>query len=312
MNPVCTGSLRACLARRPTEEIRAIVYSFIVVAITRRRLSDSTIVFEGNYPGGKINVTSTVVHSGNQALVFDSLLYPEDTLELLRSLRGLNLNPECLVNTHWHLDHTAGNQLLRGTKRFLSQSLCPDLMRAGLPAQIDSLNKELKGEQKIKVTYPNEVISEGSVVNLGDQEIRFFHTPGHTPDSIIAWVVDEHVIIAGDTVMELPYMGYGESQALLVSLRRFQSLDKSAKIVQGHGEVCTHEKLKGDVGYIENVRNLVDGYLESGKTAKESAAEIKLVDCIGEKRVEGLPRLYEEIHRENVERIHAELARGMT
>jgi glyoxylase-like metal-dependent hydrolase (beta-lactamase superfamily II) len=268
-------------------------------------------VFDGNYPGGDINVTSTVVHSENSAFVFDSLLYPEDTLELLRSLRGFNLNPEGLVNTHWHLDHTAGNHLFLETKRILSHGLCSDLMRKGLPAQISSLNEELKSDQKVKVVYPNEEVSEGSVITLGGLRIRLLHTPGHTPDSIIAWLEDEHVIIAGDAVMELPYIGYGESQALVKSLRRIQSLDKRAKIIQGHGRVCTPEKLKDDVSYIENVRKLVGEYLISGKSANESAAEIKLVDCIGEKRTERLPRLYEEIHQENVGRIHAELVRRM-
>jgi glyoxylase-like metal-dependent hydrolase (beta-lactamase superfamily II) len=185
-------------------------------------------------------------------------------------------------------------------------------MHTDLPAHIHWLNEELKDEHRVQVTYPNEAISEGSVITVGNLEIRFLHTPGHTPDSIIAWLEDEHVIIAGDAVMELPYIGYGESQALVESLRRIQSLDKRAKIVQGHGGVCTHEKLKDDVSYIENVRRLVGGYLESGKTANESAAGIKLVDCIGEERIEGLAGLYEEIHQENVKRIYAELARRMT
>jgi glyoxylase-like metal-dependent hydrolase (beta-lactamase superfamily II) len=274
--------------------------------LEQRKLSDSVIVFDGHYPEGG-NVTSTVVHSGNHAFVFDSLLYPEDTLDLLRSLKDLNLNPEGLVNTHWHLDHTAGNQLFLETKRIISHSLCNDLMHTDLPSQINWLNEELKEEGRVRATYPNEAISDGSVLKVGDQEIKFLHTPGHTPDSIIAWLEDENVIVAGDTVMELPYLWHGESQALIESLKRVQSIVRGGKIVQGHGGICGREKLGGDVSYIENVRKLVAEYLESGKTAKEAAAGIKLADCVSMERIQSIPKLYEEVHRENVERIYAEL-----
>jgi cyclase len=282
-----------------------------VLSLEYTRLSDSTIVFDGHYPEGG-NVTSTVIHSGNHAFVFDSLLYPKDTLTLLRSLKDLNLTPEGLVNTHWHLDHTAGNQFFLETGRIISHSLCNDLMHADLPPQIDWLNKELKEEHEVRATYPNEAISDGSVITIGDQEVRFLHTPGHTPDSIIAWLEDEHVIIAGDTVMELPYIWYGESQALVESLTRIRSIDRRGKIVQGHGGICSPEKVKGDADYIENVRKLVREQLESGKTAKETAAEIKLVDCVSKERIASLPKFYRQIHSENVEHIYGELVKKTT
>ncbi len=89
-------------------------------------------------------------------------------------------------------------------------------------------------------------------------------------------------------------------------------LDNNAEIVQGHGGICSPEKLHDDIGYIENVRELVRGYLKSGKTAKDAAAGITLADCIGEKRIANLPELNKEIHRENVEHICAELVEKVT
>jgi hypothetical protein len=55
--------------------------------------------------------------------------------------------------------------------------------------------------------------------------------------------------LAGDAVMELSCIWYGESQALVESLRRIQSADKNAKIVRGHrgnphaGEAAERHKL---------------------------------------------------------------------
>jgi cyclase len=282
----------------------------------QQELSDSIIVFNGHYPGGG-NVTSTVVHSGSHAIVFDSILYPDDTSMLLRSLKNLNLNVEGLVNTHWHVDHTAGNQLFLETKRIISHSLCIDLMRTDLPSQIDWLNSELrkKEEGQVGATYPNEAISEGSILSVGDQEIKFFHTPGHTPDSIIARLEDERVIIAGDTVMELPYIWYGESQSLVESLKRVRSITGEGTIIQGHGGTCSSQKLDDDISYIENVRRVASEYLDSGKTSKEASTGIKLRDCLTKGRFEGpwimpLDLLISELHQENVLRIYGEVEKN--
>ena len=106
--------------------------------LTPARISDSVLVFDGNYPGGG-NVTAAVVHSEKEALMFDSLLYPQDTRELSHTLRRMNLKTIGLVNTHWHVDHTAGNQFFFGTERIISHSLCPDLMRSD---DLDWLNKD--------------------------------------------------------------------------------------------------------------------------------------------------------------------------
>lgn len=272
-----------------------------------KTLSRSVIVFDGHYPGA--NVTSTVVHSKSHAFVFDSLFYPGDPPALLRQLKKLNLNPEGLINTHWHLDHTAGNQYFLETQRIISHSLCTDLMHSDLPSQIRGFNRGVRRNQRVRARYPNEAISDGSVLTVGDQEVKFFHTPGHTPDSIIGWLEDDHVIIAGDTVMELPYIWFGNSQALIESLNRVFSIDKKAAIVQGHGRICTGEKLKGDISYVENLRRLVTESVESGRDAQNTRTRVKLEDCVGKERVRSISKLYREIHPQNVERVHAELVK---
>ena len=91
-------------------------------------VSDSISVFNGKYPGGG-NVTSVVYHAGRDAFVFDSLLSPDDTYSLLQSMTRLGLKARGLINTHWHIDHTAGNQLFLDTHRIISHSLCGHLMR---------------------------------------------------------------------------------------------------------------------------------------------------------------------------------------
>lgn len=99
------------------------------MSLIREDVSERVTVFRGRHPWAGVGVTSTVVSSGNQAFVFDTMYYPEDTRNLLQSVKSMGLNPVGLINTHWHWDHTAGNQMFYETKRIISHSLSPDLMR---------------------------------------------------------------------------------------------------------------------------------------------------------------------------------------
>jgi glyoxylase-like metal-dependent hydrolase (beta-lactamase superfamily II) len=174
----------------------------------------------------------------------------------------------------------------------------------------DWLNKELKGEDKIKPTYPNEEIGNESTLNIGEKEIEFLHTPGHTPDSIIGLLRDEKIVIAGDTVMELPFFGYGDSRALVESLKTVQSISRGAKIIQGHGGICDSDKLEDDFSYIADLTRRTTEYLASGRTVEQATSDIKLEDCVSKERLQFLIKGFGSIlwcHPENVRTIYAEL-----
>jgi glyoxylase-like metal-dependent hydrolase (beta-lactamase superfamily II) len=274
------------------------------LALGQRKVSDSVTVFEGRHPMG-LGVTATVVHSGGEAFVFDTLYYPADTKELLRSVQKMDLSVVGLINTHWHSDHTAGNQLFLQTQRVISHSLCGDLMRKDDTYDVGSdLNKDLKSGDKVRPRYPNESIADGSVLEVGRLEVKFLHTPGHTPDSITGWLKEESVMIAGDTVMQLPFIWYGDDRTLVESLQEVQKVLRGGKVVQGHGGTCTREKLDNDIVYLQNLRSLVTERFDSGNTIEEIKSRIRMKDCVPGGWLKSVPRLYEDVHTSNVERTY--------
>jgi len=238
--------------------------------------------------------------------VFDTLYYPEDTQELLRSVKSMGLNPVGLINTHWHWDHTAGNQIFYETKRLISHSLSPGLMRSLLTW--DDFNKNLKEGEKVKTVYPNETIEDKSVLRLGTLEVEFLHTPGHTPDSIVGNLKDERIVVAGDTVMELPYIWFGDSRTLKDSLERLKPIVSGMKIIQGHGGICGSEKLDLDIAYVESARRLAADCIKAGKTLKETSSEVSLDKCLPNHRIAQMPKAYTDIHLDNLSRLYKEMA----
>jgi hypothetical protein len=112
--------------------------------------------------------------------------------------------------------------------------------------------------------------------------------------------------------MELPYIMYGDIKALIESLKRVRTVVGGGNTIQGHGGTCASEKLDSDIRYIESLRSVVTEYFNAGKTVKEAMAGVKLADCVTRERLESIPKPYEDIHVENVERIYAELGNKMT
>jgi glyoxylase-like metal-dependent hydrolase (beta-lactamase superfamily II) len=235
------------------------------------------------------------------------MYYPEDTRNLLQSVKSMGLNPVGLINTHWHWDHTAGNQMFYETRRIISHSLSPHLMRTLLTW--GDLNEGLEGGEKVRTVYPNETIERRSVLTLGDVEIELLHAPGHTPDSIVGHLKDERVVVAGDTVMELPYLWYGDSLTLIDSLRSLRSAAVGEVIIQGHGGQCNEEKLDWDIRYVESARKRAAEYIGSGRTPKEVAQLVPLSECLPSERIERMPEAYGGVHFENMEKLCEELTR---
>ncbi len=270
--------------------------------VSRLEIAEGVYVFAGRHPAPGIEVTSTIVSSGNSAIAFDSLCYPDDTRELLKDLKNANKNVVSLVNTHWHLDHTAGNQLLN--THTISQVQFTELIRSELPKQLAG-SKEILGEE-VKVEAPNETFEKRLQVQLGEKQLTLLHFPGHTPDSIAGYLAEERILVAGDTVMELPYLPYGNSADLVESLRSIEKMNVKT-IIQGHGGPCNKTKVREDREYVEGLRRAVGEGVQSGKPLGE-LEKTPLDTFLAAERLKQMPALFKDhLHKENLTKVYNEL-----
>ena len=109
--------------------------------------------------------------STHEAIVID----PSWDLEKITSIiEEQNLIPKYIINTHWHDDHTRGN---------------------------DELAKKLsvKIVQHEESTLQNDMtVKNGDSIKFGCSELVVYHTPGHSKDSIC--LVGDGKIFSGDTL----------------------------------------------------------------------------------------------------------------
>jgi metallo-beta-lactamase class B len=148
------------------------------VRIPATRVFD-TLIFLGR---SKWNSWALVTRGG--IILFDALETEAEVQHyVIDGLTALGLDPATIrhvVVMHGHGDHFGGARLLQqryGARVWLSQA-DGDLMRA----------TAARGGLRPGSTVPVQdgIIRDGERLTLGDTEVRFYLTPGHTPGSISA------------------------------------------------------------------------------------------------------------------------------
>src|SRR5439155_22555242 len=209
------------------------------MAVTPKADEDFQLVkvAEGVYaaiakPGGLASGNAGFVIGNDGVLIFDTFFTPAAIEELIAEIQSLTKLPiEFAVNSHYHLDHTGGNQILKArgvpiiahdnvmiwqttkNKRFLPAPQEIEKRRADTAkqlaetpadqkdkrAQLERQLRRLEAMMTITLTNPTITFGSGSMhLMLGKREVILTTLPGHTGGDVIAYVPDANVVFTGD------------------------------------------------------------------------------------------------------------------
>src|SRR5437870_10300153 len=230
--------------------------------------------------GGLASGNAGFVIGDDGVLIFDTFLTPVAMEELIGEIQSLTkLRIKYAVNSHYHLDHTGGNQVLveRGVpivahdnvmqwqttknRRFLP---APDELqkrKADAAKQLSEtpedqkdkraqLERQLRGVDAmatIKLANPTVTFSSGMVhLYLGKREVVLFTLPGHTGGDVLAYVPDANVVFTGDMGWSktLPNLVDATVNDWITSLDKILGMHPTAKFVPGHGNVAEAADIK--------------------------------------------------------------------
>jgi cyclase len=160
----------------------------------------------------------------------------------------------------------------------------------------------------VQLRIPDVVFDEGQLVlHVGSKSIEITLTPGHTDDSTVAYVREDKVLLAADTVMPVPYFVWGDRQAFKASLTFLKEYNLES-IVQGHGEVLLRGEipsvLDSSIRYLDVLEEKVGKLIEKGLDKR--ALERLTIETCGKSRIP-LNGLVQDLHRANVYRVYDEL-----
>ncbi|OJV80646.1 MAG: MBL fold hydrolase [Bacteroidia bacterium 44-10] len=169
--------------------------------------------------------------------------YPDEKELLLSYLIDNGLKIKHILNTHLHFDHIFGINLLHsqfGLKvechpddLFLLEDIAGQMQVFGLPG----------GNADFKPEIGN-YLSEGDVITFGNQSLEVFHTPGHSPGSVVFYNEAEGCVFGGDLLFysgvgrtDLPRGSY-EDLVNSIETKMFTLPDRTV-VYSGHGPATT-------------------------------------------------------------------------
>jgi cyclase len=271
----------------------------------RERVADDIYVFTSELYA---QVTAGAVITPDGAILIDTLVFPEEARAIRNFLENrLNCPVRYVINTHYHADHTYGTCFFPEAQ-VVAHARCYELLntrgREGLHVAQQSTG-ELRD---IEIVLPQLVFETGVMaVHLGNKTVEMWHSPGHSPDSIVCLVKEDRVLFAADTLMPLPYFVDGSFDEFVNSLHALRN-GGYENVVQGHGEVVlrgeVEEVIQDDLSYLMTIRRRIEHILDK-KRPVEALDEITLEEC-GKSRIP-LNGLVQELHQANLRALYDEL-----
>ena len=172
--------------------------------------------------------------------------------------------PTFLVNTHWHGDHSGGNENFADTATIIAQ----DNVRARLTDPDNG---------RVPASFPVITYEDGISIHFNGEEIRLIHLPnGHTDGDSAVWFTGSNVLHMGDQFFAIRYPfvdlnSKGSVHGLMRNLDRIlPQLPDDIRIIPGHGNLAT----KADFArYVEGVNETANLVL-ARKAAGQSLAAI--------------------------------------
>jgi cyclase len=249
-----------------------------------------------------------LVETDDGMVLVDTPLIPADNAQWLCYVRQVAGDKPILyvVNTDHHRGHVLGNQFYNAP--VIAHELAWKNMR-GYGANfcqrvLDSFKREPEIQAQftdIQIVRPTITFDKRLDIEHGGRTIRLIHVGGHTEATILAWLPEERVLFAGDTVWgdQHPYMAQANSKQWLDALSYIRRLSPDM-IVAGHGDLYAPEVTKGLSEYIRLVRRRVRSCFRKGLTKQETASAL----------VKGLVPLY-PVPPERRGKIEAQIKQGI-
>ena len=243
---------------------------FSKVEIQTEKLADTVYMMTGE--GGNLGVSV-----GEDAVfVIDDQFAPL-TPKIQAAIASLTPKPvKFVLNTHWHFDHTGGNENLgkAGAIIVAHENVRKRLSTEGF---IEFFGMKTKPEPK--VALPVVAFTRDLTFHLNDDELVVSHVPrAHTDGDSIVRFRKSNVVHMGDTFFNklYPFIDTSSGGTVAGVLAAVDGVLKTAgddaKIIPGHGPLASKADLKAYRDMLAAVSGNIRGQIKAGKTLEQVIA----------------------------------------
>jgi len=266
-------------------------------------------------PGSPAGSNGAFIVNKDDVLVVDTHYRPSFARELLEEIRKVTPLPvKYVVNTHWHNDHTQGNQAYfnafpKGveflshvnTRRDILAKAIPSIKdtleslpgniqkweaqlptttdaqaRTRLETQIANQKAYLVELKQIEISLPTLTFDRSLILHKGDREIRvLYFGRGHTAGDVVVYLPKEKITVTGDLLTSgIPFFRDAFPSEWSATLKGIATLD-TEQFIPGHGPVQQGKTQIGRlIAFLDEMVPIVRKLAAEGKTLDQVKASV--------------------------------------
>lgn len=254
-------------------------------------LTASSLQAQANYDSVQVRATSLGrgVHvlfgaGGNIGLSVgnDAVFVVDDqfaplTPKILAAIRSITDKPvKFVLNTHWHGDHTGGNENLgKGGALIMAH----DNVRKRMSTEQFMAAMNMRVAPSPREALPVVTFNDGVTFHINDDSVSATHVaPAHTDGDVIVHFIKANVVHMGDVFNNagLPFVDLssgGSVHGVIAAADRVYAMtNDQTRIVPGHGQVTDRARLKQWRDAVAAVRDGVAREVKAGRTIEQVLA----------------------------------------
>ena len=208
-------------------------------------------------PGGNVGISA-----GEDGILIVDDKFPQNVPGIRAELEKLNKGElKFVLNTHFHGDHTGGNEALGHDATIVAHT---------------NVRKRLEAGDSAKSALPEITFDDSASVHFNGEEVKLIHfPPSHTDTDSVIYFMGSNVIHMGDLFFNgrFPFVDLssgGNVANYLESVAKvLEDAPHDVKIIPGHGPLATLKDLDEYLGALTESVEAIRKEMAAGKSLEE-------------------------------------------
>jgi cyclase len=239
---------------------------FSKVEIKAQKVADGVYMLSG--AGGNIGVSV-----GDDGIVIVDDQFAPLAPKIQAALKGITDKPvRFILNTHYHFDHTGGNQEFTKTgSTIIAHENVRKRLAAGAGTKRFGPQPPAPKDAMPVITFDNQ-----ATVHLNGEDIRALHFPnGHTDGDSVIFFPKANVVHMGDDFVTygFPFVDIengGSVTGMIAGCEKVLSMvPADAKFIPGHGPLSSGDDVRKFVAMMKDTRAMVAAAIQKKMTADQ-------------------------------------------
>jgi glyoxylase-like metal-dependent hydrolase (beta-lactamase superfamily II) len=209
--------------------------------------------------------------------------YAPLTEKIRAAIATLTPNPARFVlNTHWHGDHTGGNENLGKAGALI---VAHDNVRVRMSSEQFNKTFNRSTPASPKGALPVVTFTDAVTFHLNGDEIQAFHVaPAHTDGDAVVWFKRANVVHMGDLYFNgrYPFIDVdsgGDIEGVIGAANRvIAAIDDNTRVIPGHGTLSNKAELTQYRDVLVASRDRVKKLIAEGKNLEQITAARPLAE----------------------------------